>query len=152
MNQPFALGLYKAYIWCTCTQHDMMMRFNFKVYSQLEKWCSQLKQQNVRQTMLVHNKHALHGSTHSNLLELFTHALESSWHSFVLFVQRILCPKSIIRQRIPMFLATEKSDFNTTSFWAFNFTMIQLNNCIVLHQVTVLANLYTLGGNALDSI
>ena len=66
--------------------------------------------------MLVHNKHALHGSTHSNLLELFTHALESSWHSFVLFVQRILCTESIIRQRIPMFLATENSDVNTTSF------------------------------------
>ena len=148
MNQPFALGLYKAYIWCTCTQHDMMMRFNFKVYSQLEKWCSQLKQQNVRQTMLVHNKHALHGSTHSNLLELFTHALESSWHSFVLFVQRILCPKSIIRQRIPMFLATEKSDFNTTSFWAVNFTLVtkkqvsEIQNFILINNIQIGVRIY----------
>ena len=51
--------------------------------------------------MLVNNQHSLHRSPHSDLLKLFTHALEPGWYSFVFLVQRILCTKRIVRQWIP---------------------------------------------------
>lgn len=45
---------------------------------QLEECRAELKQENVGQSMLMHEQHTFDRSPHSDLLKLITHSLESS--------------------------------------------------------------------------
>lgn len=67
---------------------------------QFEEGGSQLQQQDMRESVLVHYQHSLHRAPHPDLLKLLAHALEPGGHRAVLFIQRLFCAKCIIGQRI----------------------------------------------------
>lgn len=56
----------------------------------------------MRQSVLVHEEHALDGASHADAFELVAHALEARRHRWVLLEQRIFGAECVVGQRVPV--------------------------------------------------
>ena len=67
---------------------------------QFEEGGAELQQQDVRQAVLVHQQHAVHGPPHAVLIVLVAHALEPRRHARVLLEQRVLGAEGVVGERV----------------------------------------------------
>lgn len=56
----------------------------------------------MRQSVLVHEEHALDGASHADAFELVAHALKARRHRWVLLEQRIFGAECVVGQRVPV--------------------------------------------------
>ena len=54
----------------------------------------------MRQTMLMNNENSVNRAPHSKLLIFISHPLEPGWDRRVLFKERVLGAKSVVRERV----------------------------------------------------
>ena len=54
----------------------------------------------MRQAMLMNNKDPVNRAPHSTLVILVSHPLEPGWDRRVLFKERVLGAKSVVRERV----------------------------------------------------
>ena len=55
-----------------------------------------LQQKDMRQAMLMHNEDPINGTSHSKLVILVSHPLESSWHRGVLLEKGVFGAKCVV--------------------------------------------------------
>lgn len=77
------------------------------IHLQLEESSSKLEKKDMRKSVFMDDKHPLHTSSHSNLIEFIPHPLEPGWHGGVTLVQRIFRSKCVVRQRVPTLSKTK---------------------------------------------
>ena len=70
----------------------------------------------MRQSVFVHNEHALDGAPRAHLIEIISHPLESCRHRGILLVQRLLGAKCVVCQRVSACSWGEGSKWNVTSY------------------------------------
>ena len=59
-----------------------------------------LQEENMRQAMLMNNKNPVNRAPHSTFVILVSHPLEPRWDRRVLFKERVLGAKSVVRERV----------------------------------------------------